>query len=248
VVGLLPGFDEPARARRGAGAEAAAAAEARFEATFLPLASERPVYYNSVRENALALGYHLNQEGLLYRVSRQPAGAPAGVPAVWERYATRGFAEAEAQPAAPRYREDVWLRSAMCVFFIKRALQNFGAGEAEAGFAAVARAEPLAYGLFEPLANVGGIYLARGRPEEAAAFFERAARAVPRAGAGDEYFRLHYARLLAMKGNALLQAGDVEGAEAAYRESSAAYPDQPGPGTPAARENPERAARELPGN
>ena len=244
LVGVLPGFDELARERRAAGgAEGAAEAEARFETAFLPLSSERAVYYNSMRENALALGYNLNQEGLLYRVSRRrPDKAAAGVPAVWERYATRGFSNVEARPASPRLRGDVWLRSALCVFFIKQALQYFGAGEAGGGFAALSRAEPLAYGLFEPLANAGGIYLARGRPDKAVTFFERAARAVPRAGVGDEYFRLHYARILALKGDSCLQTGDVEGAEAAYRESMEAFPAQPNSVVNERRERLERAA------
>jgi tetratricopeptide (TPR) repeat protein len=229
VVGLLPGFEELARERReAAGAEDAARVEWQFEAAFLPLSSERTVYYNSMRENALALGYNINQEGLMYRVSPGRPSAAAGVPAVWQRYETRGFADAEARPTSPRLRRDVWLRSAICVFRIKEALQYFGAGDVEGGFDAVARAEPLAYGLFEPLANLGGIYLAHGQPARAAAFFDRAARAVPRAGVGDEYFRVHYARILAMKGDAYSMAGDADAAEAAYREASEAFPAPPG--------------------
>ncbi len=230
LVGVLPGFDALARERREAGGrDGAAAAEASFEAAFLPLSSERPLYYNSVRENALTLGYRLNQTGLLYRVSRQPLEAAAvGVPAIWKRYATRGFADVEARPASPRFRRDVWLRAALCVFLIKQALQYLGAGENEKAFAALARAEPLADGLFEPLANIGGIYLARGQAEKAVTFFDRAARAVPRAGVGDEYFRLHYGQLLARKGDACLEAGDRPGAEAAYRASLEAFPAQPG--------------------
>ncbi len=234
LVGVLPGFDSPARERKAAADEAeAAASENRFEAEFLPLSSERDIYYNSVRENVLALGYDLKQTGLLYRVSRKSTGpAAGGAPDVWERYETRGFADVEAHPAAQRFREDVWLRRAACTFLIKESLQLFGAGETQKGFAALARAEPLAYGLFEPLANIGGIYLARGRPEKALIFFERAAAAVPRAGVGDEYFRLHYAHILARKGDAYLRLGDAAGAEAAYREARDALPAQPG-GAPA---------------
>jgi tetratricopeptide (TPR) repeat protein len=229
LVGVLPGFDSPARERRKAVDEAEAAAiENRFEAEFLPLSAGRGIYYNSVRENVLALGYQLNQTGLLYRVAGQrPDLAGPDAAAVWERYQTRGFADVEARPAAQRFREDVWLRRAACTFLIKEALQRFGAGENHKGFAALARAEPIAYGLFEPLANIAGIYLARRRPEKALTLFERAAAAVPRAGVGDEYFRLHYAQILARKGDAYLQLGDAEGAEAAYREAREALPAQP---------------------
>jgi tetratricopeptide (TPR) repeat protein len=183
-----------------------------------------------MRENVPALGYNLNQTGLLYRVSRGNTGAAAGaVSGIWKRYATRGFADVEARPSAGRYRRDVWLRSALCVFLIKKTFQHLGAGENEEAFATLARVEPLAYGLFEALANVGGIYLARGQPEKAASFFDRAARAVPRQGRGDDYFRFHYANLLAAKGNAYLAAGDPAAAEAAYEESRKAYPaDRPG--------------------
>jgi tetratricopeptide (TPR) repeat protein len=226
IPGLLPGFDALARDRRKAGGRAeAAAAEARFETELLPLSAERGIYYNSVRENALAAGYRFSQTGLLYRVSRERTDPLEGrVPEIWKRYETRGFAELEARPEAPKFRRDVWLRYAVCTFLIKKAYQYFGAGEATEGFATLARAEPLAYGLFEPLANVGAIYMARGRPKKAAAYFERAARAVPRAGVGDEYFRLHYAGILTRKGDAYRAMGDEAAAEAAYREARAAYP------------------------
>ncbi len=157
----------------------------------------------------------------------RPGSAGSDVAALWERYATKGLADVEARPAAPRYREDVWLRRAACTFLIKEALQRFGAGQNQKGFAALARAEPIAYGLFEPLANIAGIYVARGQPKKALTFFERAASAVPRAGVGDEYFRLHYAHILARKGDAYLQLGDGENAEAAFREAREALPAQP---------------------
>jgi tetratricopeptide (TPR) repeat protein len=226
VAGLLPGFDALARERRKAGGEAeAAAAEARFEAALLPLSSRRGIYYNSVRESVPALGYNFYQTGLLYRVSRERTDVNGGgMPKIWKRYETRGFAEVEGRPEAPKFRRDVWLRSAICTFLIKKAYQYFGAGGTTDGFAVLARAEPLAYGLFEPLANIGAIYMARGRPEEAAAFFERAARAVPRAGVGDEYFRLHYAGILARKGDAYREMGREAAADAAYREAREAYP------------------------
>ncbi len=225
VAGLLPGFGALAWERRKAGGAAeAAAAEARFEAALLPLSSRRGIYYNSVRESVLARGYNFYQTGLLYRVSPEPADATGGVPEIWKRYETRGFAEVEGRPEAPKFRRDVWLRSAICTFLIKEAYQYFGAGGTAAGFAVLARVEPLAYGLFEPLANIGAIYMARGRPEEAATFFERAARAVPRAGVGDEYFRLNYAGILTRKGDAYREMGNEAAAEAAYREAREAYP------------------------
>jgi hypothetical protein len=229
LVGLLPGFDSLARERRTAADEAGAAAiENRFEAEFLPLSTKRGIYYNSVRENVLAHRYHLNQAGLLYRVSRRPPeGVSSDFPAVWARYATRGFGDVESHPAAPRVREDVWLRYTVCTFLIKEALQRFGAGQNQKGFATLARAEPIADGLFEPLANIGSIYLAHGRTEKAVVLLEEAAGAVPRAGVGDEYFRLHYAQILARKGDAYLRMGDVESAEAAFREAREAFPAQP---------------------
>jgi tetratricopeptide (TPR) repeat protein len=228
LVGLLPGFGSLARERRTAADDAGAVAiENRFEAEFLPLSAERGIYYNSVRENVLALGYDFKQTGLLYRVSRKRTNPPSGgVPDIWKRYETRGFADVEARPAAPRFREDVWLRRAACTFLIKEALQRFGAGQNQRGFAALARAEPIAYGLFEPLANIAGIYLAHSQPEKALTFFERAAGAVPRAGVGDEYFRLHYADILARKGDAYLRMGDLKSAEAAFREAREAFPAQ----------------------
>lgn len=229
LVGLLPGFDSLARERRTAADEAGAAAiENRFEAEFLPLSAKRGIYYNSVRENVLAHRYHLNQAGLLYRVSRRPPeGVSSDFPAVWARYATRGFGDVESRPAAPRFRQDVWLRYTVCAFIIKEALQRFGAGQNQKGFATLARAEPIAYGLFEPLANIGSIYLAHGRTEKAVVLLDGAAGAVPRAGVGDEYFRLHYAQILARKGDAYLRMGDVESAEAAFRKAREAFPAQP---------------------
>jgi tetratricopeptide (TPR) repeat protein len=236
VAGLLPGFDALARDRRKAGGKAeAAAAETRFEAALLPLSSYRGIYYNSVSESVPALGYYFYQTGLLYRVSPERAEATGGFPEIWTRYKTRGFAEVESRPEAPKFRRDVWLRSAICTFLIKEAYQYFGAGGTAAGFAVLARAEPLAYGLFEPLANIGAIYLARGRPEEAATFFARAARAVPRRGAGDEYFRLHYAGILARKGDAYREMGNEAAAEAAYREAREAYPLSSGEAPPEPR-------------
>jgi tetratricopeptide (TPR) repeat protein len=234
VAGLLPGFGALARERRKAGGEAEAA-ETRFEAALLPLSSKRGIYYNSMRESVLLLGYNFNQTGLLYRVSPERTDATGGVPEIWERYDTRGFAEVEGRPGAPKFRRDVWLRSAICTFLIKKGYQYFGASEPAEGFAVLARAEPLAYGLFEPLANIGAIYMARGRPEEAAAFFERAAHAVPRAGVGDEYFRLHYAGILARKGDAYHEMGNEAAAEAAYRQAREAYPASAGEAPPETR-------------
>jgi hypothetical protein len=229
LVGILPGFDSLARERRAAVDEAEAAAiDNRFEAEFLPLSAERGIYYNSARENVVAQGYRLNQTGLLYRVSgRFDDGVGPGFQVIWERYATKGFADVEAHPASPRFREDVWLRYTVCTFLIKEALQRFGAGQNQKGFATLARAEPIAYGLFGPLANIGIIYLAHGQPEKAVALLERAANAVPRASVEDEYFRLYYAQILARKGDAYLEIGDVAAAAAAYRESVAAFPTQP---------------------
>lgn len=231
LVGVLPGFDSLARERRTADDEVEAAMiENRFEAELLPLSAKRGIYYNSVRENVLAQGYQLNQTGLLYRVAgRRPDRAGPDTAALWERYATRGFADVETRPVSPRFREDVWLRHMICIFLIKRAFQYLEAGGIDEAFAALARAEPVAEGLFEPLGNVGGIYLAHGRPEKAVALLERAARAVPRAGIGDEYFRLHFAQLLARKGDAYLEMGDAESAEAAYREAREACPQLDAP-------------------
>jgi Tfp pilus assembly protein PilF len=61
---------------------------------------------------------------------------------------------------------------------------------------------------------------------------------------GDDYSRYLHAQVLASKGTSLSYAGDVDGAEAAYKESLAAYPDQPQLRMTVARDNLERLARE----
>jgi hypothetical protein len=225
LVGVLPGFGSLARDMAATEDDMEAAIiESRFEAELLPLSAERGIYYNGGRETVLALGYHLRQTGLLYRVEGERADRERpDAAALWERYATRGFADVEAHPASPRFREDNWLRHTMCIFLIKKAFQCLEAGDTDEAFAALARAEPVAEGLFEPLGNLGSIYLAQGQPEKAVALFERAARAVPRAGGGDEFFRLNFAQILARKGDAYMAMGDAASAEEAYREAREAY-------------------------
>jgi tetratricopeptide (TPR) repeat protein len=121
----------------------------------------------------------------------------------------------------------------------------FLAGERKNALDVLAAAVPVAAGISSALADMAGIYFDNGYPAEAAATYDLAARAFRRRGVGDDYSRYLYAQVLASKGTSLLYAGDVDGAEAAYKESLAAYPDQPQLRMTAARDNLERLAREI---
>jgi len=225
VLGLFPGRDWPARARELTAREHnPAAVEGAFEMLALTLVPTRPVYVMNVRGGPAACGYGVRQEGLLYRV--MAAGdepAAAGIPAVWKRYPTRGFAALEARPASPRARGDVWLRFFTCNYLIREACQYLNAGRRAEGLALARRAESLAYGLFEPLANLAAIQLAQGDPAAAAVLFDRAAKAVPRAGVGDDVIRYYYAGILAKKAEAYDRAGNAAAAATARAEATTAY-------------------------
>ena len=77
------------------------------------------------------------------------------------------------------------------------------------------------------------------------ASYDLAARAFPRRGVGDASAQYLYAQVLASKGTSPLYAGDVDGAEATYEKSLAAYPGRPQLRATAARDNLDRLAREL---
>lgn len=224
-LGQFPGFEWYGRTRQAEGTAAAAEAEAAFEASILPQWKTSPVYYSGFRPGVLSYGYDLRQEGLLYKVAGSGAGLETdALPPIWGRYVERGYDALDAAPATPRRRADVWLRLAICNYRLRYAYQYLSAGRREEGLALALRAEPLAYDLYDPLANLGGIYLAHGDPRKAAALFDAAAKAVPRAGAGDEAFRYTYALALAGKASALEAAGDRAAAEAALTEALAACP------------------------
>lgn len=157
----------------------------------------------------------------------------------------RGVAGIEDNPTARRYGEDKWPREAVCKYKFMLANGYFLAGEKQEALNVLAAAVPVAAGISSALADMAGIYFDNGYPTEAAATYDRAARAFPRRGVGDDYSRYLYAQVLASKGTSLLYAGDVDGAEAAYRESLAAYPDQPQLRMTANRDNLERVAREV---
>jgi tetratricopeptide (TPR) repeat protein len=109
----------------------------------------------------------------------------------------------------------------------------------------MAAAAPIAHGMTESLVEIGNIYFAHGYPAKAAEFYEKGLAAFPRKGVGDRVFRQRYAQVMNNKAVAYLAMGDVDRAEATYRESLAAYPDQPDIRKAATRENLERVAKYL---
>jgi tetratricopeptide (TPR) repeat protein len=238
-------YERFAAGRREAGNPATARAwEREFERDILTSADRRDVYYSAARNELASYGYALEPAGMLYRVTRPPVG-PRPVSAVWERYVTRGIAVVEENPAVPRYTADKWPREAVCKYKSMLAEGYFLAGEREKALDILAAAAPAAAGISSALAEIARIYFNNGYPAQAAVYYDLAARNFPRRGVGDGPWRRLYARVLESKGTAALHAGDVDGAEAAYKESLAAYPDQPQLRVAATRENLERAAREL---
>ncbi|UCH78153.1 MAG: DUF2723 domain-containing protein [Candidatus Coatesbacteria bacterium] len=215
--------------------------EQAFERDLLSSATRRDIYYTIFREDVRAFGLTLEPAGMLYQVHLPPRERRPIAP-VWGRYAMRGVAEAEADPEAPRMHLEEWIRVALVKYKTMLARDYFLAGDEEKAFATLEAAAPLAYGMTEPLLELGNVYALNGHYAEALRYFDGALEAYPRRGAGVPAVRYHYAQVWANKAVAHLHLGDVDGAEAAYRASLEAYPDQPDIRLISRRENLVRAA------
>ncbi len=220
--------------------------EQEFERGILNSPEQRYVYYSIFREAVASYGYALEPAGMLYRVTRPPV-KPRAVSAVWGRYAMRGVAAVEANPATPRNMAEEWVRDATCKYRTMLAREYFLAGEEDKALATLAAATPVARGMTESLLELANIYIMYGHIDKAIAMYDRALDAFPRKGVGDDSFRYHYAQIWANRGIAYLYLGDVDAAEASLRESIEAYPEQPDIRRMMRRENLERAAESLAG-
>jgi len=220
--------------------------ERAFEQDLLSLAARRPTYYSIYREEVFFYGYTLEPAGMLYRVGLPPAERRPIAP-VWDRYVMRGAAGVEAHPDTPRLRQEEWIRDALVKYKTMLARDYFLAGDKDNAFATLEAADPLAYGMSESLLELGTVYALNGHYEEALVYFGRAIEVYPRHGVGSPAVRYHYAQAWSNKGVAYLHVGDVDGAEAAYRASLEAYPDQPEIRRLSRRENLVRAAERFAG-
>jgi tetratricopeptide (TPR) repeat protein len=220
--------------------------EQAFEQDLLSLATRRDIYYSIYREDVFAHGFTLEPAGMLYRVALRVRERRPIAP-VWSRYVIRGAAEAEAAPQTPRMRWEEWIRDALVKYKTMLARDYFLAGEEEKAFATLEAAAPLAYDMTESLLELGNIYAMNGHYGEALRYYDRALEAYPRHGVGSPAVQYHYAQAWSNKAVAHLHLGDVDGAEAAYRASLEAYPDQPDIRLISRRENLVRAAEALAG-
>ena len=220
--------------------------EHEFERNILNSPEPRNIYYSIFREAVASYGYALEPAGMLYRVTRPPV-EPRPVSPVWERYAVRGVAAVEANPGTPRYMQEEWVRDAACKYLTMRAREYFLAGENDKGLAALETATPVARGMTESLLELANIYVTYAYFEEAVEMYDRAIEAFPRKGIGDDSFRLHYAQIWNNRGVVLLYLGNIDAAEASFRESLKAYPDQPDTRQMMRRENMERAVESTAG-
>ena len=218
--------------------------EREFERNILDSPERRNIYYSIFREAVASYGYALEPTGMLYRVTRPPV-EPRPVSPVWERYAMRGVAEVEANPGTPRRMEEEWIRDAVCKYLTMRAREYFLAGETDKGFATLETAAPVAREMTESLLELANIYITYAQFEKAIEMYDQAIEAFPRKGVGDDSFRYHYAQIWANRGVVYLYLGDLDSAEASFRESLEAYPDQPEVRRMALRENMERAAESI---
>ncbi|UCH78152.1 MAG: DUF2723 domain-containing protein [Candidatus Coatesbacteria bacterium] len=225
-------------------AEAAAYWDHNFEWDLLSSPTGRGVYYGTFREEVASHGFVLVPEGMLYRAAQQPPDTHEVSP-VWDRYSFRGVADVAFRPEAPPYAADEWVRDATCRYKLMLASEYFLAGDETSALATVSETAPIAAGLSSPLAEIGAVYFKNGYYAEAAEFYRRSAEAFPRAGGGEAASRLLYARVRQSEGWAHLYAGEVEAAEAAFRASLAADPDQPDLAPLAERAKLERLAREI---
>jgi len=200
--------------------------ERAFERDILTAPTHHDVYYSIFREEVPSYGFALEPAGMLYRVTEPPLERRPVSP-VWRRYAVRGVAEVEADPASRRYLAEEWVRDGICKYKLMLARDYFQAGETDKALATLAAAAPVARDLTESLLELANIYAMHGYYKEAIPHYDRALEAFPRKGVGDQSFRLHYAQILANKAIAYLRVGDVEAAEKAFRRSLETYPDQP---------------------
>lgn len=223
---------------------AAASWERAFEKNIVDEFFPRGVYYSLFRDHVYAYGYVIEPAGMLYKIFKTPP-MRSGPSPVWKSYKMRGVRYYESHPDDPRVREEEWVRDTICIYRFMYARELFLAGQPEKATAVLKRVEPLAGGLPESLADMGNIYFLNGYYREAVRLYNLAVRAFPRQGKGDPAFRLRYAQILNNKAVALIYLGDVDGAEAAYRASYEAYPDQPGITEIMKRENIAAAVREL---
>jgi tetratricopeptide (TPR) repeat protein len=113
--------------------------------------------------------------------------------------------------------------------------------------AALETATPVARGMTESLLELANIYVTYAYFDKAIAMYDRAIEAFPRKGIGDVSFRLHYAQIWNNRGVVLLYLGNIDAAEASFRESLKAYPDQPDTRRMMRRENMERAVESTAG-
>jgi len=218
--------------------------ERAFEQDILNSPERREVYYSIYREEVTAYGFALEPAGMLYRVTRPPLKRRPVSP-VWRRYRMSGVAEVEANPTARRYVVEEWVRDAVYKYGSMLAREYFLAGEEDRALATLEAVAPVAHDMTESLLDLAFIYATNGNYKKALSFYEQALEAFPRKGVGDDAFRRHYAQILAHKGITYLYLGDVDAAEAAFRESLKAYPHQPEIRQKARREELERAAKRL---
>jgi tetratricopeptide (TPR) repeat protein len=218
--------------------------EGEFERSILDSPYQRNVYYSIFRESVFSYGYTLEPAGMLYRATRPPV-EPRPVAAVWGRYVMRGVKAVEARPDTPRNVTEEWVRDAICKYRTMLARGQFLAGEEDEALATLAAVAPVARGMTESLLELANIYVMYGHYEKALKIYDQALEAFPRQGIGDETFRYHYAQIWTNRGVTLLHLGDLDAAEASFRESLTAYPDQPDVRRMAIRENMERAAESL---
>ena len=218
--------------------------EQAFERDILTSPAHKNIYYSISREAITSYGFILEPAGMLFRVAKPPLERRPVSP-VWSRYAMRGVADVEADPASRRYLAEEWIRDGICKYKLMLARDYYLAGETDEALAALAAAAPIARDITESLLELANIYTLYGYYEEAIPYYDQALEAFPRKGVGDQSFRLHYAQIQANKGIAYMYVGDVDGAEEAFRQSLETYPDQPSVRRMARRENIEEAVRIL---
>lgn len=218
--------------------------EQAFERDILTSPAHKDIYYSIYREAVASYGFVLEPAGMLFRVAKPPLERRPVSP-VWSRYAMRGVADVEADPASRRYLAEEWIRDGICKYKLMLARDYYVAGENDKALATLAATAPIARDMTESLLELANIYSQYGYYEEAIPYYEQALEAFPRKGVGDPSFRLHYAQIQANKGIAYLHVGDVDGAEEAFRQSLETYPDQPDIRYMVRRENIEEAVRML---
>jgi hypothetical protein len=210
----------------GADPRAAREWERSFELSILERTANAPVYYSYERAEVGEAGYTLEPEGVLFRAYRGRHVKTAISP-VWGRYVRRGAARLAAAPAGSPLVADDWARETAGRYATMLAREYLQLGDRRRGFALLEAAGAETRGLSESSAEVGNCYLWYGNPRRALYYYDLALAAFPRKGVGDSGFRQHYAKLIANKALAYIWLEDAAAAERTYRESLAAYPDQP---------------------